>query len=122
VPKGVRADEIAVSVSYPDRPSDVRDYTMLTPAATLELENETIHFYTTDAKAPEPGSGHFSVWARALTAEAGILGIWASVAAPAEWMDVWKTTPPEHEHTRLLAAAQPGAAPAQGRLTLSATP
>jgi hypothetical protein len=122
VPKGVRSDEIAVSVSYPDRPSDVRDYTMLTPAATLELENETIHFYTTDAKAPEPGSGHFSVWARALTAEAGILGIWASVAAPAEWMDVWKTTPPEHEHTRLLAAAQPGAAPAQGRLTLSATP
>jgi hypothetical protein len=37
-------------------------------------------------------------------------------------MDAWKKAPPELERANLLTATHPAAAPAQGHLTLSATP
>jgi hypothetical protein len=120
VPKGVRASELAVSVSRVESPSEVRDYTMLTPVATLELDDETVHFYAPEGKAPEHDGGHFAVWARPLTPAAKIRGVRASVAPAHKWMDAWNQPAPEPA-PHASAALHSVAAPAYGRVTLFAT-
>jgi hypothetical protein len=113
VPKGVGPEDIAVSISRPVRPSDVRDYTRLTPAATLELENEIIYFYKPAGKAPKGEPGHFAVWVCPLKAEATILGVWASTSTAKKWTTAWKKAAPER-----ASAPTNFDAPSQGRLVL----
>lgn len=115
VPKGVAPEDIAVSISRPARPSDIRDYARLAPAATLELENETIYFYKSAVKPPKGELGHFAVWVCPLTAEAAVLGVWASTGTVKKWTTAWEKAAPEH-----ASAPTNFDSPSPGRLVLYA--
>ncbi|MES2706267.1 MAG: DUF6603 domain-containing protein [Verrucomicrobiota bacterium] len=95
VPKGVEAGDLAVSLTYPDRPSKIGAYQRLTPSATVEDGEETIYFYTPPGDAPSGAdAGHFSVWVAPRTDGARVLGVRASTRAAAQWAESWRETPP----------------------------